>query len=192
MVESDHPDVSITRQCKLLVDLALMRLIDQQFLETPFFGVRQMTWHLRNDGHQVNVKRIRRLMRRGFLYLVVIMDWHTRKVPAWRISNIEPWSATGPRIMARKADFCVEALNEAVFVPDALEQAVHDRRPENGMVLVHHGDRGSQYLSIRDTERLAEAGIEPSVASVGDSYDNALMETINGLCKAEVIRRRGS
>ena len=59
------------------------------------------------------------------------------------------------------------------------------------MRLVHHSDRGSQYLSIKYTERLAEAGIEPSVGSVGDSYDNALDETINGLFQAEVIRRRG-
>jgi hypothetical protein len=68
---------------------------------------------------------------------------------------------------------------------------VHDRRPGKGMGLVHHSDRGSQYLSIKYTERLAEAGIEPSVGSVGDSYDNALAETINGLFKAEVIHRRG-
>lgn len=68
---------------------------------------------------------------------------------------------------------------------------MHDRRPAKGMGLVHHSDRGSQYLSIRYSERLAEAGIEPSVGSVGDSYDNALAETINGLFKAEVIYRRG-
>jgi transposase InsO family protein len=72
-------------------------------------------------------------------------------------------------------------------VLDALEQAVHDRRPGGG--LVHHSDRGKQYLSIAYTERLAETGIEPSVGSVGDSYDNALAETINGLSKAEVIWR---
>ena len=77
------------------------------------------------------------------------------------------------------------------FVLDALQQAVHDLRPGKGMGLVHHSDRGSQYLSIRDTERLAEAGIEPSAGSVGDSYDSALAETINGLFKAEVIHRRG-
>ncbi|SDF19135.1 Integrase core domain-containing protein [Salipiger thiooxidans] len=74
---------------------------------------------------------------------------------------------------------------------DALEQAVYDRRPVKGAGLVHHSDRGSQYLSIRYPERLGEAGIEPSVGSVGDSYDNALAETINGLFKAEVIHRRG-
>ena len=167
MIEPDHPDLSIGQQCKLLSiarssfyyvpkgeteqNLALMRRIDEQFLETPFFGVRQMTWHLRNDGHLVNEKRIRRLMRlmglmpiyqkpntsrptkghktypyllrglrvdrpnqvwcsditylpmrRGFLYLVAIMDWHTRKVLSWRISN------------TLEAQFCVDALNEAI------------------------------------------------------------------------------
>ena len=74
---------------------------------------------------------------------------------------------------------------------DALEQAAYDRRPVKGAGLVHHSDRGSQYLSIRYTGRLGEAGIEPSVGSVDDSYDNALAETINGLFKAEVIHRRG-
>ncbi len=76
-------------------------------------------------------------------------------------------------------------------VLDALEQALHERRPVSKAGLIHHSDRGSQYVSIRYTERLAEAGIEPSVGSVGDSYDNALAETINGLYKAEVIHRRG-
>jgi len=71
------------------------------------------------------------------------------------------------------------------FVLDALEQALHERRP------LHHSDRGSQYVSIHYIERLAQAGIEPSVGSVGDTYDNALAESINGLYKAEVIHRRG-
>ena len=74
-------------------------------------------------------------------------------------------------------------------VLDALEQAVHQRRPARGAGLVHHSDRGSQYLATRYTERLAEAGIEPSVGSVGDPYDNALAETIDGLFEAEVIHR---
>jgi putative transposase len=77
------------------------------------------------------------------------------------------------------------------FVLDALEQALHDRRPVHKGGLIHHSDRGGRYLSIRYTERLALAGIEPSVGSVGDSYDNALAETINGLYKAEVIHRLG-
>jgi putative transposase len=76
-------------------------------------------------------------------------------------------------------------------VLDALEQALHDRRPLHRGGLVHHSDRGSQYVSIKYIERLAGAGIELSVGSVGDSYGNALAETINGLCKAEVIHRRG-
>ena len=77
------------------------------------------------------------------------------------------------------------------FVLDALELALYARRPERDGALVHHSDRGSQYVSIRYSERLAEAGIEPSVGSTGDSYDNALAETINGLYKAEIIHRRG-
>ncbi|QLH12970.1 IS3 family transposase (plasmid) [Paracoccus sp. TD-10] len=106
---------------------------------------------------------------KGFVYVAFVIDAYARKIVGWRVSS----SA------------------HAGFVLDALEQAVHDRRPGKGMGLVHHSDRGSQYLSIRYTERLAEAGIEPSVGSVGDSYDNALAETINGLFKAEVIHRRG-
>ncbi|OWJ80904.1 MULTISPECIES: IS3 family transposase [Paracoccaceae] len=106
---------------------------------------------------------------KGFVYVAFVIDAYARKIVGWRVSS----SA------------------HAGFVLDALEQAVHDRRPGKGMGLVHHSDRGSQYLSIRYSERLAEAGIEPSVGSVGDSYDNALAETINGLFKAEVIHRRG-
>lgn len=106
---------------------------------------------------------------KGLVYVAFVIDADARKIVGWRVST----SA------------------HAGFVLDALEQAVHDRRPGKGMGLVHHSDRGSQYLSIRYSERLAEAGIEPSVGSVGDSYDNALAETINGLFKAEVIHRCG-
>ena len=77
------------------------------------------------------------------------------------------------------------------FVLDALEQALYARQPQGDDALIHHSDRGSQYVSIRYSERLAEAGIEPSVGSTGDSYDNALAETLNGLYKAEVIHRCG-
>ena len=73
------------------------------------------------------------------------------------------------------------------FVLDALEQALYARQPQREGTLLHHSDRGSQYVSIRYSERLADAGIEPSVGSRGDSYDNALAETINGLYKAELI-----
>jgi transposase InsO family protein len=105
----------------------------------------------------------------GFVYVAFVIDVYARRIVGWRTSRTA----------------------HASFVLDALEQALHDRRPAHRGGLVHHSDRGSQYLSIRYTERLSEAGIEPSVGSVGDSYDNALAETINGLYKAEVIHRRG-
>ena len=85
----------------------------------------------------------------------------------------------------------VSRTAQASFVLDALEQALYDRRPTRRGGLIHHSDRGVQYVSSKYTERLAEAGIEPSVGSVGDSYDNALAETVIGLFKAEVIHQRG-
>ena len=106
---------------------------------------------------------------RGFVYVAFVIDTFARRIVGWRVSS----SA------------------HAGFVLDALEQALHDRQPVKGGGLVHHSDRGVQYVSIKYTERLFEAGLEPSVGSVGDSYDNALAETINGLYKTEVIRRRG-
>ena len=105
----------------------------------------------------------------GFVYVAFVIDVYARRIVGWRASRTA----------------------HASFVLDALEQALHDRRPVHRAGLVHHSDRGSQYVSIKYTERLAQAGIEPSVGSVGDSYDNALAETINGLYKAEVIHRRG-
>jgi putative transposase len=105
----------------------------------------------------------------GFVYVAFVIDTYARRIVGWRVSRTAHTS----------------------FVLDALEQALHERRPIHRAGLVHHSDRGSQYVSIKYTERLAEAGIEPSVGSVGDSYDNALAETINGLYKAEVIHRRG-
>jgi transposase InsO family protein len=105
----------------------------------------------------------------GFVYVAFVIDAYARRIVGWRASRTA----------------------HASFVLDALEQALHDRRPAHRVGLIHHSDRGSQYVSIKYTERLAEAGIEPSVGSVGDSYDNALAETINGLYKAEVIHRRG-
>jgi transposase len=88
--------------------------------------------------------------------------------------------------------FLMSRTAHASFVLDALEQAIQDRRPAHRGGLIRHSDRGGQYASIKYPERLAEAGIEPLVGSVGDSYDNALAETINGLYKAEVIYRRGA
>jgi len=104
----------------------------------------------------------------GWLYVAFVIDVFARRIVGWRVSS------------AMRTD----------FVLDALEQALFDRQPERADALIHHSDRGSQYVSIRYTERLAEAGLEPSVGSRGDSYDNALAETINGLYKAELIHRR--
>ena len=103
----------------------------------------------------------------GFVHVAFIIDVFARRIVGWKVSR------------SARTD----------FVLDALEQALHERRPGKGS-LIHHSDRGVQYVSIRYTERLAKAGIEPSVGSVGDSYDNALAETINGLYKAEVIHRQ--
>ena len=105
----------------------------------------------------------------GFVYVAFVIDTFANRIVGWRVSR------------SAKTD----------FVLDALEQALYDRRPVRKAGLVHHSDRGVQYVSIRYTERLAEAGIEPSVGSVGDSYDNALAETINGLYKTELIHKRG-
>lgn len=226
MVESDNPSLSIGKQCKLLsisrssfyyqpkgetaLNLMLMRQIDEQFLETPFFGVRQMTWHLRNDGHLVNEKRIRRLMRlmglmpiyqkpntskpakghktypyllkglrvtrpnqvwaaditylpmrRGFLYLIAIIDWRTRKVLAWRISN------------TLEADFCVEALNEAMN--------------KYGMPEIMNTDQGSQFTSFGWTDRLRRSGVRISMDGKGRFLDNIFVERLWRSLKYECV-----
>jgi transposase InsO family protein len=103
----------------------------------------------------------------GFVYVAFVVDVFSRRIVGWRVSS------------SLRSDLAL----------DALEQALHARRDLDE--LIHHSDRGVQYVSIRYTERLAEAGIEPSVGSVGDSYDNALAETVNGLYKAEVIWKNG-
>ena len=187
-----------------------MLKIDRQFLDTPFYGVRQMTWHLRNEGHRVNEKRIRRLMRlmglmpiyqapntskpakgqktypylrrglrverpnqvwcadityipmkRGFLYLVAIMDWHTRKVLAWRISNTQ------------EAEVCVEALNEAILrfgAPDIMNT-----------------DQGSQFTSFAWTDRLKQAGCRISMDGKGRCIDNVFIERLWRSLKYECV-----
>ncbi len=105
----------------------------------------------------------------GMVYVAFVVDVFARKIVGWRVST----SMT------------------TAFVLDALNQAICQRAPSEAGKLIHHSDRGSQYLSIRYTERLAEAGIDPSVGSVGDSYDNALAESIIGLFKTEVIKFLG-
>ena len=104
---------------------------------------------------------------RGFVYVAFVIDTFARRIVGWRASS------------SLRTDLAL----------DALEQAIYDRPDADD--LIHHSDRGVQYLSICYTERLAEAGIEPSVGSVGDSYDNALAESVIGLFKTEIIRRRG-
>jgi transposase InsO family protein len=106
---------------------------------------------------------------RGFVYVAFVIDAFARRIVGWRVSS------------SLRSDLAL----------DALEQALYERRIDETSTLIHHSDRGVQYVSIRYTERLAEAGIEPSVGSSGDSYDNALAETIIGLYKTEVIWQRG-
>jgi len=106
---------------------------------------------------------------RGFVYVAFVIDVFSRRIVGWRVSS------------SLKTDLAL----------DALEQAICEREEDRAERLVHHSDRGVQYLSIRYTERLAEAGIEPSVGSQGDAYDNALAESVIGLFKTEVIRQRG-
>ena len=105
----------------------------------------------------------------GFVYVAFIIGAHARRIVGWRVSRTA----------------------HAGFALGALEQALHDRRPARRAGLVRHSGRGPQHVPIKRTERLAKAGIEPSAGSVGDSYDNAWAETINGLFKGEVIYRRG-
>jgi putative transposase len=106
---------------------------------------------------------------RGFVYVAFVIDVFARRIVGWRVS----------------------ASLRTDFVLDALEQAIYDRGGAEVSDLVHHSDRGSQYLAMRYTDRLTDAGIEPSVGSRGDSYDNALAESIIGLYKTEVIQRKG-
>ena len=226
MIDPAHPRLSIARQCRLLaisrstfygpatgespLNLALMRLIDEQFLETPWYGSRQMARHLRRQGHEVGRKRVRRLMakigvqavyqrpktsqphpehkvwpyllrgltidrpnqvwcaditylpmRRGFLYLVAIMDWATRKVLAWRVSN------------TLHADFCIEALEEALA--------------RHGPPEIFNTDQGGQFTSPRFTDVLQDAGVRISMDGKGRWMDNVFIERLWRSLKYECI-----
>ena len=107
--------------------------------------------------------------RHGFVYVPLVIDVFSRRIVGWRVAS------------SLRTDLAL----------DALEQATREREDARAERRVHHSDRRSQYLAIRYTKRLAEAGIEPSVGSRGDSYDNALVESVIGLFKMEVIRQRG-
>ncbi len=226
MIEPEHPSLSVVRQCELVSisrsgfyyqpagetaeNLALMRLIDAQFLETPWYGSRQMARHLRRDGHEVGRKRVRRLMalmglvpiyqrprttvpnpdhriwpyllrdmvidrpnqvwctdityipmRRGFLYLVAVMDWATRKVLAWRVSN------------TMDVEFCIAALEEAL---------ARFGQPE-----IFNSDQGSQFTSPRFTEVLQQAGTRISMDGRGRWMDNVFIERLWRSLKYECV-----
>jgi putative transposase len=226
MVDRDHPVLSIARQCELVsvnrsglyyesggetaLNLALMRLIDAQFMETPWYGSRQMARHLRREGHGVGRKRVRRLMaviglvpiyqrprttiphpehriypyllreltidrpnqvwctdityipmRRGFLYLVAIMDWWTRKVLSWRVSN------------TMDVGFCIEALEDAL---------ASYGRPE-----IFNSDQGSQFTSPQFTKVLRDAEIRISMDGKGRWMDNVFIERLWRSLKYECI-----
>jgi putative transposase len=226
MIQSDHPQLSIVRQCELVaisrsgfyhrpagetaLNLELMRLIDAQFLETPWYGSRQMARHLRHEGYGAGRKRVRRLMarmglapiyqrprtsvphpehrvfpyllrdlvigrpnqvwraditdlpmRRGFLYLVAVMDWATRKVLAWRVSN------------TLEAEFCLEALEEAL---------ARFGRPES-----FNTDQGGQFTSPRFTGVLQAAGARVSMDGRGRWLDNVFIERLWRSLKYECV-----
>src|SRR4051794_37740906 len=230
MIEPGHAALSVVRQCELVsisrsgfyyqpagdtaLNLALMRLIDAQFLETPWYGSRQMASHLRREGYKVGRKRIRRLMakmglvpiyqrprttvphpehriypyllremaitrpnqvwcadityipmRRGFLYLVAVMDWATRKVLSWRVSN------------TMDAEFCAAALEEAL---------ARFGRPE-----IFNTDQGSQFTSPRFTGVLQAAGVRISMDGRGRWMDNVFIERLWRSLKYECVYLHG-
>lgn len=226
MIEADHPRLSLARQCALVsisrsafyyrpagetpLNLALMRLIDEVFLETPWYGSRQMARHLRRQGYTVGRKRVRRLMarmglaaiyqqprttvphpehriypyllrglrierpdqvwcsdityipmRRGFLYLVAVMDWATRKLLSWRLSN------------TLEAEFCIAALEEAL---------ARYGRPD-----IFNTDQGSQFTSPRFVEVLTGAGVRVSMDGRGRWMDNVFIERLWRSLKYECV-----
>jgi putative transposase len=162
----DVDRLSIRAKSDISLRIEIRRVFEQNF---RVYGVRKVWRQLQREGFDVARCTVARLMRSMSLQGIIRGKPIRTTFVGWRVSRTA----------------------HAGFVLDALEQALHDRRPAHGGGLVHHSDRGVQYVSIKYSERLAEEGIEPSVGSVGDSYDNALAETINGLYKAEVIHRRG-
>jgi putative transposase len=229
MVDAGHARLSIVKQCSLLgfsrsgfyyeeageseLNLTLMRLIDEQFLETPWYGRRQMTRHLRRLGYLTGGKRVRRLMRkmgvtaiyqkprtslphpahkiypyllrgvaierpnqvwcadisyipmrRGFLYLVAILDWHSRKVLSWRLSN------------TMEADFCVAALEEALG--------------RYGTPDIFNTDQGSQFTSQDFTQALKDANVRISMDGRGRWMDNVMIERLWRSLKYECVYLR--
>lgn len=225
MIEPGHPEISLRRQCQLIglsrsgyyyqptqespINLLLMRLIDQQYTKTPFYGSRKMTWQLNQWGYTVNRKRVQRLMQKmgieaiyprpntssphpqhrvypyllrgmtidhpnqvwstdityirlpqGFMYLVAVMDWFSRYVLSWRLSN------------TLEADFCIEALEEALTI---------------GKPKIFNSDQGSQFTSPRFTDRLLKEDIKISMDGRGRALDNIFIERLWRSVKYENI-----
>src|SRR6478752_7641099 len=171
--------------------IEVRRVFEENF---GVYGVRKVWRQLKREGFDVARCTVERLMQtmglqgviRGKPMRTTISD---KSAPCPLDHVNRQFRAPRPNVLW--VGWRVSRTAHASFVLDALEQALHDRRPVHRGGLVHHSDRGSQYVSIKYTERLVQAGVEPSVGSVGDSYDNALAETINGLYKAEIIHRRG-
>jgi putative transposase len=225
-VKQDHSDLSLRRPCRLLSlarsglyyqprgesteNLKFMAIIDRQFLETPWYGSRQMARHMHREGHRCGRHRVRRLMklmrlvpiyqepktsrkhpehkiypyllrglaitrpnqvwctdisyipmRRGFLYLVAIMDWHSRKVLSWRLSN------------SMDARFCVEALKEALT--------------RYGTPEIFNSDQGSQFTSTEFTQVLLDAKVKISMDGRGRWIDNRMIERLWRSLKYECV-----
>lgn len=228
-IEKDHPRVSVRRQCQMLSlarsnlyytpkgegaeNLRFMAIIDKQFLETPWYGSRQMARYMQRQGHKCGRHRVRRLMRlmrlvpifqtpntskkhpqhkiwpyllkglainrpnqvwcvdisyipmrRGFLYLVAIMDWFSRKVLAWRLSN------------SMEANFCIEALKEALA--------------EYGKPEIMNSDQGSQFTGFEWTQALKDAGVRISMDGRGRWIDNRMIERLWRSLKYECVYLR--
>ncbi len=192
----DVDRLSVRVRSDIALKIEIRRVFEANF---RVYGVRKVWRQLKREGFDIARCTVARLMRsmglqgiiRGKPLKTTVSD-KTAPSPLDRVNR--QFKAPAPNRLW-VSDFTYVATWQGfvyvAFVIDALEQALHERRPVHGGGLVHHSDRGVQYVSIKYSERLGEAGIEPSVGSVGDSYDNALAETINGLYKAEVIHRRG-
>jgi transposase InsO family protein len=172
----EHVDVARCTVERLMADMGLRGAVrgrafkvttvaDENAMRPPDLVHREFTATRPNQLWVADITYVATWV--GFVYVAFVIDVFSRRIVGWRVSS------------SLRSDLAL----------DALEQALHGR--PDGERLVVHSDRGTQYTSIRYTERLAAAGIERSVGSVGDSYDNALAETINGLYKTEVIRRSG-
>ena len=196
MIEPNLKGLSVSKQCSLLsisrssfyyepkgeseMNLDLMRLIDKQFLETPFYGVRQMTWHLRNDNHLVNEKRIRRLMRLMGL-MPIYQKPNTSK--AAKGHKIYPYLLRGLRVDRPNQVWCTDITYLPEFCVDALNEAIH----KFGLPQMMNTDQGSQFTSFAWTDRLRRSGIRISMDGKGRFLDNIFVERLWRSLKYECV-----